>query len=87
MLSVWRRIFELDQGVLLGENVASQAKAAVVVTRMTGTDRRLRKQVILAAECVSLEPRQVRNLAVGIADSTGDLSLGNLERERVRCGL
>ena len=87
MLSDWKRMFELDQGVLLDENDDSEAKAAVVLTLITGIARLLRKEVILGAEYVSFDARQLRDLAVCIADSSGNPSLGDVERERVRCGL
>ena len=75
---------ELD---VLPESVDSEAKAAAVVKLMTGTARLLRKEVILAAEHGSLDARQRRGMAVCIADSNGNLSLGAGERDRVRCRL
>lgn len=72
---------------VLPEKVDSEAKATAVFKLMTGIARLLGKQVTLAAEQVTLDARQRRGLAVCIADSNGDLSLGDGERERVRCGL
>jgi len=76
-------VIELD---VLPENVDSEAKATAVFTLMTGIARLLRKEVILAAAHVSLDARQPRGLALCIADADGNLSLGDVEREPVRCG-
>jgi len=85
VLSDWR-IFEPDRGVLLEDNVDSEAKAAAVFTGMTGIARRLRKRVVLAAEHGSRRTRPPRDPAVCRADSNGSLTPCDVERERVRCG-
>jgi aerobic carbon-monoxide dehydrogenase small subunit len=72
---------------VLPESVDCEAKAAAVFKLMTGMARLLRKEVILAPEPLSLDERQPRDQAVCVADSKGKLSLGDVERERVRCGL
>jgi hypothetical protein len=76
----------MELGVLL-ENVDSEAPATAVFKLMTGIARLLRKEVILAADHVSLDARRLRDLAVSVADPKVNLSRGDVERERVRCGL
>jgi aerobic carbon-monoxide dehydrogenase small subunit len=75
---------ELD---IMPEHVDSAVKASAVFQLMTGIARRLRKEVILAPENASLDARQLRGTAVCIADSNGNLSLGELQPERMRSGL
>jgi hypothetical protein len=87
VLSDWKRIIEPDHGALVDENVNSEAKATAGFTPMSGVARLPRKKVILAAEHGRRDAGQLRLLAVCMADCTGNLSPGEVERERVRCGL
>jgi carbon-monoxide dehydrogenase small subunit len=88
-ISVNAHFFSTDEIELdvLPENVDSEAKATAVFKLMTGMARLLRKQVVLTAEHVSRDARQLRAMALCIADSNGNLLPGNVERERVRCTL
>ena len=72
---------------VLPENVDSEAKATVVFELLTGIARLLRKEVILAPEHPGLDAGQLRGRALCIADCNGNLSLGDVRPERVRCGL
>jgi hypothetical protein len=76
----------MELGVLPA-SVDAEAKAPAVFKLMTGIARRLRKEVIFAPEPVSLDERQPQARAVWVADFKGNLSPGDVERERVRCGL